>query len=134
MNPLTWFSAGRWLLALGLLVALIGGGAILKGRYDAAQQRIGYERRAAEDEAAAEAQTQRMHDLQRAAEMRYTVVAEVRDHFITETIVEVRHEAAPMAVCPVPEPLRLRLNAVARCARGDSAAACGAADAVRDSR
>lgn len=88
----------------------------------------------AEYQAQALAQAERNRELQRAAEKRYVVQAEARERVITETITEVRYEAAPMAVCPVPDALRVRLNAAARCALGDSAASCGADDAVPGTR
>ena len=80
------------------------------------------------------AQAERNRELQRAAEKRYTVVAAARERFITQTITEVRYAAAPMASCPVPEPVRLRLNAAAACARGDRSAACDADQPVPDAR
>ena len=81
-----------------------------------------------------QAQRERNRELQRAAERNYVVQAGVRDRFITETITEVRYAAAPMAACPVPEPVRLRLNAAAACARGDRSAACDADQPVPDAR
>lgn len=73
----------------------------------------------------AEADAQRMRDLQRQSELRYTVAAETRDRFIVTTVKEIRDASAPLAACPVPEPVRVQLNAAAGCARGDSPAACG---------
>lgn len=81
-----------------------------------------------------QAQLERNRELQRAAERNYVVQAGVRDRVITETITEVRYAAAPMAACPVPEPVRLRLNAAAACARGDRSAACDADQPVPDAR
>lgn len=74
---------------------------------------------------------QKNRDLQRSAEKRYTVVQGIRDRFIVQTIREIRHAAAPLASCPVPEPARGLLNDAADCARGDSPSACGADDGVR---
>lgn len=81
-------------------------------------------------ERAAQAQAERNRELQRAAEKRYVVQGQVRDRFFVTTIKEIRDAAAPLAACPVPEPVRVRLNAAAQCARGDSPAACGADDRV----
>lgn len=83
---------------------------------------------------AVRAQAERNRELQRAAEKRYTVVAEVRDRFITQTITEVRHEAQSLAACPVPEPVRVRINATAACASGDPAGPCAAGGAVPETR
>ena len=130
MNLLAWLNPYRWLLAAGLIAAVVLGVPILKHRYDAGQQDIGYQKRAAEDKAAADAQTTRNRELQRAAELRYVVKGETQDHFFTTTITEIRHDAAPLAACPVPEPVRVRLNAAAACARGDSASSCGPAEEV----
>lgn len=81
-----------------------------------------------------QAQRERNRELQRAAERNYVVRAGVRDRVITETIMEIRYAAAPMAACTVPEPVRLRLNAAAACARGDRSAACDADQPVPDAR
>lgn len=116
-------------LAILLVLVLAIAGAWWKfDRMLAAADKAGYERRAGEDKAAADAQAQSNRDLQRASEKRYTVVAEVRDRFITTTITEVRHATAALAACPVgPDAVRL-FNAAAGCARADPAAACGAGE------
>jgi hypothetical protein len=134
VNPLAWLSPGRWLLVLGLAVALMVGLPLLKSRYDAGQQEIGYERRADEDRKAAEEQTARNRELQRAAELRYTVTVNRQVTYFTQAAKEVHDAAAPLATCPVPPGLRLRLNAAAGCARGDPAATCGDADGVPAAR
>ena len=85
-------------------------------------------------QAAVHAQEVRNRELQRAAEKRYTVQAGVRDRFMTQTITEVRYAAAPLASCPVPELVRLYLNAASGCARGDSAAPCGDGKPVLNAR
>jgi len=125
VNPLDLLSPYKWLLYGALAVAVIGGGTILVHRYNDGLREEGRAEVREADRAAMQAQADRNRDLQRAAEKRYTVQAQVRDHYITETVTEVRHEAAALAACPVPEPARVRLNAAAGCARGDSAAACG---------
>ena len=83
-----------------------------------------------EMERQAQAQAQRQRDLQRAAELRYTVQAGVREEFIGYTITEIRHVAAPLASCSVPEPARVLLNRAASCAREDTAATCGTGEPV----
>jgi hypothetical protein len=83
---------------------------------------------------AVEAQREANLDLQRAAEKRYVVQAAARERVITQTITEVRYAAQSLASCPVPADARRLLNEAARCARGDSASACGADDAVPAAR
>lgn len=116
----------RW--AAGVAVIVIAALALLA--WDAARIKRAEKRGAdvvrAEYTAAAEAQTERMRDLQRAAETRYTVAAEVRDRYITQTITEVRHAAAPVASCALPADLVRLLNAAASCSRDDPGATCGA--------
>lgn len=119
-------------LAAVIAIALLVAAAWWKvDRMFAAAERRGYDRRSAEDKAAAEAQTARMRELQRAAEMRYTVDAQLREEFLNDAEKEITRAAEPLAACPVPDDLRLRLNAAAGCARGDSPTACGPVDALR---
>jgi hypothetical protein len=119
------------LIALGLVVL-----SLLAGwnRLTAYHERIGYDRRAAEDKAAAEAQAARNRELQRRAELRYTVVVQEQVTYFTKAAKEVHDAAAPLASCPVPDDVRLRINAAARCARGDPGASCGDAGAVPAAR
>lgn len=78
-----------------------------------------------------QAQQERNIELERKAELKYTVVAEVRDRFITKTVTEVRNATSSLAVCPVgPDALRM-LNAASKCASEDRPASCGAGDEVR---
>lgn len=93
--------------------------------------RVEWHKERAKLEAQVDAQAERNRELQRAAEKRYVVQAEAREKYIVETIVEVRRETEILAVCPVPEPARRLLNDAARCARGDTPAACGADKPVR---
>ena len=81
-----------------------------------------------------EAQRERNIELQRAAEKRYVVQAQVRDRYIIQTVKEIHEAAAPLAACPVPSGVRVRLNSLAACARADSTAACGADGQVPDTR
>lgn len=114
----------RWILLAVLVAALAIGIPVLWSRHNAGQQQIGYDRRAAEDRAAMEAQAADNLRLQRAAEKNYVVQGEVRDRFIVQTVREIRDAAAPLAACPVPDPVRVRLNAAAACASGDTAGSC----------
>lgn len=118
-------------LALAALLSFTHFTAYRKGkstvRAEWAAERVEMERQA-------QAQAQRQRDLQRAAELRYTVQAEARDRFITQTIVEVRHAAAPVASCALPVDLVRLLNRAAECARSDSPASCGAGEPVPVSR
>jgi hypothetical protein len=118
-------------LAAFLLVLAIAAGLWWKAdRMLAAADARGYARRAAEDAAVIQAQADRNRELQRAAELRYVVQGAVRDRWFVTTVKEISDAAAPLASCPVPDAVRVRLNAAAACARGDPAAACGAAGAV----
>ena len=84
-----------------------------------------------EMERQAQAQAQRQRDLQRAAELRYTVQAGVREEFIGYTIKEIRHVAAPLAACTVPaDAIRLLRNAAA-CANSDTPSTCSTGQQVR---
>lgn len=120
----------RW-AAIAAAVVL---GALALVAWDAARikraEARGDARARAEIKVQSDAQTQRIRDLQRAAETRYTVQTEVRDRFITQTITEVRHAAAPVASCALPADLVRLLNAASRCATGDPAAAGGAGEPV----
>jgi hypothetical protein len=98
------------------------------------QREIGRQEVRAELKAAAEAQTARNRELQRAAEIRYTVTSQVREKWFVATVKEIGHAAAPLAACPVPRDLVRLLNSAASCARGDSPAADCAADEVPDAR
>jgi hypothetical protein len=79
-------------------------------------------------------QKDRNLDLQRQAELGYTVQADTRTEFITIAAKETHDAAAPLAACPVPDAVRVRLNAAVACARGDSTAACGAGQPVPSAR
>ena len=110
------------MLALAALLSFTHFTAYRKGK---ATVRAEWAAEHVETERQAQAQAQRNRDLQRAAELRYTVQAGVREEFIGYTIKEIRHVAAPLAACTVPDAVRVRLNAAARCAGGDHAAPCG---------
>lgn len=116
------------LIVVGVLLLALAG-AIWKG-VGVIEQR-GYDRRAAEDRTAMEDQAARNRDLQRASELRYTVVAAAQDRFIVQTITEIRHETDNLAACVLTPAASERLRNAAQCARGDSAAACGAGEPVR---
>lgn len=111
----------RLLIAAALVLGAIAGWWRLTAHYEA----TGYRRAQAEAEARAlaAAQADRIRDLQRAAELRYTVAAETRERFIVTTVKEVRHVAAHLDSCPLGPAAVGLLNDAAACARG--AAACG---------
>lgn len=119
-------TARATLLALIVLAVLAGVWKVWH-----AADKAGYQRAQAEAQALATAQAQRNLELQRAAERRYTVVAEVREKVITNTITEIRHATANLAACPVPVPAVRLLNHAAKCASSDSSAACGPGDGLR---
>lgn len=119
----------RLIAFLLLVLAGLAGAWRVHVKADAA----GYARAQAGASAAAEALRQRNFELQRAAEKRYTVAAETRDRFITNTITEVRYATVHLAACPVGADAVRLLNAAAACARGDSAA-CGPGQPVPDAR
>lgn len=130
MDLLKWLDPTRWIV-LGLIaLALVAGYA----EFVHHQRSIGYQRRAAEDKAAADAQTTRNLELQRASEKRYIVRREGQDQFFTQTITEVRYAAAPLASCPLPADLVRLLNDSAHCASDDTAASCSPAGKVPGSR
>lgn len=114
----------RIVAILLVCAALIAGWWRLTAHYEAK----GYTRAQAEAKAAADAQTTRNRELQRAAEIRYTVTAQARERFIVQTVKEVHHAAESLATCPVPRDAVRLLNDAAACARGDSAGACGVGD------
>lgn len=115
------------LAALLVIVLALAGVWWKADRMLAAADQRGYDRRATEDKTAADAQAAKNRDLQRAAELRYVVQGETRDRFFVTTVKEIRDAAAPLASCPVPADVVRLLNDAARCARGDSEAACGPA-------
>lgn len=87
---------------------------------------------------ALQAQVQQQQDrnleLQRQAEKRYTVQAEVRDRYITRTVTEVRDATVSLAACPVGADAMRLLNDASHCASEDRPAACGAGDPVQPSQ
>jgi hypothetical protein len=91
----------QWLLYGALALSIVIGVPLIVHRYNDGLREEGRAEIRAADKAAAEAQTKRNLELQRAAEMRYTVKAETRERFITKTITEVRHATAALAACPV---------------------------------
>lgn len=115
------------------VLAVLVAGAVVAGwwRLTAFYEGRGYTRAQAEARQVADDQAQRMRELQRAAEIRYTVAAEARDRFIVQTVKEVRRETAALDACPVgPAAVRV-LNDAAACAREDRSAACGHGEPVR---
>jgi hypothetical protein len=97
--------------------------AKLKAQWDAERAAL---------QAKVQSQFDRNLELQRAAEKQYVVQGEIRDHYITNTVIEVRHETANLAACVVSAPAVRMFNDAGRCASEDSAAACGADGKVPD--
>ena len=123
----------RLLIAL-VLVAVLGFSHFSMYRKGRADVRQAWDAAKVTQERAAQEQAARMRELQRQAELHYTVQAEARDRFIVQTVREVRHASESLAACPLPADLRGLLHGAAACARGDSAAACGPGEPVRDAR
>lgn len=112
------------LAALIVIVLAIAGAWWKFDRMLAKADAAGYERRAQEDKDAADKQTAGNRELGRLAEMHVQALATKREQFFTKAEKEIHDAAAPLATCPVPEPVRVRLNAALACAIGDSPAAC----------
>ena len=114
----------RWLIAAVTAAALLGAAWWGLHRWQESLREEGRAEVRAAVEAEADAQRQRNLDLQRAAEKRYVVQAEVRERVITQTITEVHYAAAPLASCPVPADVVRLLNRASRCAGEGGPAAC----------
>ncbi|MBN9410824.1 MAG: hypothetical protein J0H69_16885 [Burkholderiales bacterium] len=115
--------------ALLIVLGLMGAGVWrIQVKADAA----GYQRAQQEYQAAAELQREGNRGRARQAEEKQVVQTVYRDRFITKTITEVRHAAAPLAACLVPAAAISLLNDVAECARADRPASCGAGNGVRN--
>jgi hypothetical protein len=136
---LGWFNPTRWLILAVVVASLASAGGLVlhhygNGRYEAGKAEVTAkwmaERAALKDQV--QAQRDKNLELQRAAEKRYVVQGEIRDHYITQTITEVRHETANLAACVLTPVARSLLNDAGRCASEDSAAACGADGKVPD--
>ncbi|MDE2022026.1 MAG: hypothetical protein KGI71_03940 [Patescibacteria group bacterium] len=127
MNPLAWLNPGRWMLYLALVAALMLGAWRLESHIEG----IGYAKAKAECAAASAAQAAQNLDLQRSAELRYTVQAQTRDRVIVKTVKEIVHETDNLAACVLTAPALGLLNRAADCARADTAASCGPGDPLR---
>lgn len=120
-----------------IVLAILGAVAAAWWKFDralAAADARGYARAQAEAHAAAEAQAARNRDLQRAAELRYTVNAQARDRVITEIQTEVRYVTLHLETCPLGSAAVRLLNRAAQCAREDRSAACGAGDGMPNAK
>jgi hypothetical protein len=131
VNPLRGYLAMAGAILLAGLLAFSHFTAYRAGRH--AVQAKWDEAKVAQERATQE-QAARNRELQRAAELRYTVAAESREAFLTRTTKEVRRASKSLAACPVPVDAVRLLNAAAACARGDPAAACGAGDQLPSPR
>jgi hypothetical protein len=116
-----------WIKALVLGGVLLLAWASLQA-YDERRREEGRVEIRAQVRQAAEAQTERNRELQQAAEKRYTVEAEPRERFITQTITEVRDATENLAACRLDAAAVRLLNDAGACARGDPTAACGAGE------
>lgn len=124
----------KWLLWGGLALAVCVGVPIIVHRYNDGLREEG---RAEEREAArivAEAQTTSNRELGRLAELHLSAISTKQEKFFSTVSKEIAHAAAPLSACPIPEPVRVRLNAAAACVRGDSATPCGNDDPMPDAR
>lgn len=133
MNVLALIPLRAWLAAGIALALFIGAGwfGAHERNVGRAQVQVQWDAERARLQAQIAAQNERNIELQRQAEKRYTVQAQTRDRVITQTITEVRNATVSLASCPVPAGAISLLNAASRCASEDSAAACGAGDAVQ---
>lgn len=122
LNPRVWIAlALAGLLAFSHIAVYRSGRHAVQAKWDEAKVA---QERASQDQAT------RNRELQRAAELRYVVKGETRDRFFVTTVKEISDAAAPLAACPVPDAVRVRLNALNACASSDSPAACGTAGKV----
>lgn len=110
----------RAIAILLLVVGALSGWHFLTAHYES----VGYQRAKDEDQQAMAEQAAANRALQRQAELRYVVQAETREHFIVQTVTEIRHETDNLRACALTAAARDRLRRAAACARGDSAAAC----------
>ena len=98
-----------------LLVAIVAGYAWWQHR---TEQR-GAQAERARLEAVADLQREANRGRARDIEQAHANQTVYRDRFFTETIVEIRHAAAPLAACPVPDAAVRLLNDAANCAAHD---------------
>lgn len=118
----------RWLALMLLIVAALGCGYFKGDQHRARVDEAELQKVLTAQAKVTQAQRDHNLDLQRAAEKNYVVTRDGQDHFFVTTVKEIHEAAAPLAACPLPDAVRVRLNAAAACARADSPAACGAAD------
>ncbi len=116
----------RLIIIAAIVAAAVAGWWRLTAYYEGR----GYTRAQAEARALADAQRERNRDLQRAAELRYTVTTAARERVITQIQAEVRYVTQHLATCPVGAGAVSLLNRAAECARQDRPAACGPGDGV----
>jgi hypothetical protein len=119
----------RAIAAVLLALALIAGWWRLTAHYE----RIGYDRRKAEDEAAAELQREANRGRAVQAETKQAAQAQIRERYIVTTVKELVHETDNLAACVLTPAARQRLHDAAACASQDRSAACGTGDSVQPS-
>lgn len=134
MSILDWFNPARWIMLACLVAALVIGVPLIVHRYNDGLREEGRAEVRKADKEAAEAQTTSNRELGRMAELHLSVTRTQQDEFFVRSTKEIHDASAPLAACPVPELVRLRLNAAAECASGDSAASCGSDAALPHAR
>lgn len=112
-------------------LAVVLGGLLLHQRAQTAQARTELADYKLASERAAELQRETNRGAAREAEVQYVERTVYRDKFITKIETEIRHVAAPLASCPLPDGLVRMLNDAAACAAEDRPATCGAGDGMR---
>lgn len=122
-----WSLQARAIASVLLVVAIVAGWWRLTAHYE----RIGYERRQAEDDAAAQVQREANRGRVVQAEAKQAAQSEVRDRYIVTTVKELVHETDNLRACVLTPAARQRLHDAARCAGQDRPAACGAGDGVQ---
>lgn len=116
----------RLIILAAIVAAAVAGWWRLTAYYEGR----GYTRAQAEARALADEQRERNRDLQRAAELRYTVTTAARERVITQIQTEVRYVTQHLATCPIGADGVGLLNRAAECAREDRPAACSSSDGV----
>lgn len=124
----------KWLLWGGLALAICIGVPIIVHRYNDGLREEGRVEVREEVRIASEAQTASNRELGRLAELHLSTISTKQEKFFATVSKEISHAAAPLASCVLPEPVRLRLNSAAACARSDTASSCGSDDPVPDAR
>lgn len=116
----------RLVIIAAIVAAAVAGWWRLTAYYEAK----GYTRAQTEARELADKQRDRNRELQRIAELRYTVNMQARERVITEIQTEVRYVTQHLASCPLGADGVGLLNRAAECAREDRPASCRTRDGV----